>query len=111
VSKRCAVNPPRVQGPLLSIVSGLAPAHVRGTAFGIFYTAMAVTAVVANTMYGTLWHTYGANAAFTTSAGLMMVLLAALPHLLPPSARRVLSPAPAVAGLQQGPASVLPAAA
>lgn len=37
------------QGPLLSIVVGLAPAHLRGTAFGIFYTVMAITAVGAAT--------------------------------------------------------------
>ncbi|GFR42907.1 hypothetical protein Agub_g3903 [Astrephomene gubernaculifera] len=75
-----------IQGPLLSIVSGLAPSHLRGTAFGIFYTVMAVTAVAANTMYGSIWHMYGANAAFMTSAALMTVVLTALPYMLPPSA-------------------------
>ncbi|GLC58839.1 hypothetical protein PLESTB_001406700 [Pleodorina starrii] len=77
-----------IQGPLLSIVSGLAPGHMRGTAFGIFYTVMAVTAVAANTMYGSIWHTYGANAAFMTSAVLMSAVLGALPYMLPASARR-----------------------
>lgn len=77
-----------IQGPLLSIVSGLAPANLRGTAFGIFYTVMAVTAVAANTMYGSIWHTYGANAAFATSAALMTCVLVALPHMLPAAARR-----------------------
>ncbi|GIL92503.1 hypothetical protein Vretimale_19328 [Volvox reticuliferus] len=86
-----------IQGPLLSIVSGLAPPNLRGTAFGIFYTVMAFTAVAANTMYGSIWHTYGANAAFVTSAVLMSVVLAALPYMLPASARRsVTGPSPSV---------------
>jgi hypothetical protein len=39
---------------MLSIVVGLAPTHLRGTAFGIFYTVMACTAVSANTMFGSV---------------------------------------------------------
>jgi hypothetical protein len=39
---------------MLSIVVGLAPKHLRGTAFGIFYTVMACTAVTANTMFGSM---------------------------------------------------------
>ncbi|KAG2437003.1 hypothetical protein HYH02_011435 [Chlamydomonas schloesseri] len=92
-----------IQGPLLSIVSGLAPAHLRGTAFGIFYTVMAVTAVAANTMYGSIWHTYGANAAFATSAALMTCVLVALPHMLPAAARR--GAAAAAAGPAAAPAA------
>ena len=83
---QCTSSPP--QGPLLSIVSGLAPPSLRGTAFGIFYTVMAVTAVAANTMYGTIWHTYGANAAFATSAALMSAVLFALPHMIPAAAKK-----------------------
>lgn len=43
-----------MQGPMLSIVVGLAPAHMRGTAFGIFYTVMAMTTMIANCVYGTV---------------------------------------------------------
>ncbi|KXZ45371.1 hypothetical protein GPECTOR_55g277 [Gonium pectorale] len=106
-----------IQGPLLSIVSGLAPGHLRGTAFGIFYTVMAVTAVAANTMYGSIWHTYGANAAFATSAGLMSLVFMALPYMLPASARRgsavAAAPAPVLGGSGKGglAAAPLPAAA
>ncbi len=46
----CAV----IQGPLLSIVASQAPAHLRGTAFGIFYTVMALTVVSANTVFGSV---------------------------------------------------------
>ncbi len=46
----CAV----IQGPLLSIVVSLAPPHLKGTAFGMFYTVMAVMTVIANSVYGTV---------------------------------------------------------
>ncbi|MEW5305886.1 MAG: hypothetical protein WDW36_008400 [Sanguina aurantia] len=72
-----------IQGPMLSIVVGLAPAHLRGTAFGIFYTVMAFTAMLANTMYGAVWHNFSAPAAFGSSAALMVLVLAAMPSLLP----------------------------
>eukprot|EP00200_Dunaliella_tertiolecta_P009812 CAMPEP_0202370656 /NCGR_PEP_ID=MMETSP1127-20130417/2221_1 /ASSEMBLY_ACC=CAM_ASM_000462 /TAXON_ID=3047 /ORGANISM="Dunaliella tertiolecta, Strain CCMP1320" /LENGTH=790 /DNA_ID=CAMNT_0048966661 /DNA_START=102 /DNA_END=2474 /DNA_ORIENTATION=- len=72
-----------IQGPMLSIVVGLAPKHLRGTAFGIFYTVMAITAVTANTMFGSVWTALGANAVFGLSAALMGIALLALPSLLP----------------------------
>lgn len=77
-----------VQGPMLSIVVGLAPPHLRGTALGIFYSVMAATAMAANTMYGAIWHTRGAASAFGLSAVVVGCALVALPALLPPSRRR-----------------------
>ena len=78
-----------MNGPMLSIVVSNAPSHLRGTAFGIFYTAMAVIATSANSLFGYLWHTYGAPSAFGTSAVLTLVTLALLPWLLPSSSREV----------------------
>jgi hypothetical protein len=72
---------------MLSIVVGLAPAHLKGTAFGIFYSVMALTAVSANTMYGRIWHECGAAAAFGLSAAIISVTLCLLPFVLPPSRR------------------------
>jgi signal transduction histidine kinase len=73
-----------VQGPMLGVVVGLAPPHLKGTAFGIFYSVMALTAVVANTVYGSIWHAHGAGAAFALSAAVISAALAlALPRLLP----------------------------
>lgn len=83
-----------MQGPLLSIVVGLAPGHLRGTAFGIFYTVMAVTALAANSMFGTVWYSCGDPAAFALSAGVTTLTLLALPWLLP---NRPLRPAVATA--------------
>lgn len=72
-----------MQGPLLSIVSSHAPSHLRGTAFGIFYTVMALTAVAANMITGSLWHHFSANVAFGASASVVALTLLALPWLLP----------------------------
>lgn len=72
-----------MQGPLLSIVASHAPSHLRGTAFGIFYTVMALTAVAANLMAGSLWTYYSATATFAASATVATITLLALPWLLP----------------------------
>ncbi|KAI8472200.1 MAG: major facilitator superfamily domain-containing protein [Monoraphidium minutum] len=73
-----------VQGPMLGVVVGLAPPHLKGTAFGIFYSLMAVTAMAANTLFGNVWHTHGAGAAFGLSAAMIsLTLVFALPRLLP----------------------------
>ncbi len=60
----------------------------RGTAFGIFYTMMAVTAMGANMLFGSVWTSFGATRVFMLSASMMAVLLLALPWLLPASTRR-----------------------
>jgi hypothetical protein len=85
-----------LQGPLLSLVVGLSPQRLRGAAFGIFYSIMAITAVAANTMYGHLWHTFGANAAFAVSGGIISLVLLALPVLIPDGgSKRGAQPVPA----------------
>jgi len=76
-----------VQGPMLSAVVGMAPAHLKGTAFGIFYTMMAVVAVIANTMFGSIWHAHSATAAFALSALVITVTMVLTPVLLPASAK------------------------
>jgi MFS family permease len=76
-----------IQGPMLSIVVGLAPPHLRGTAFGVFYTVMAFTAVGANTLYGSVWTAIGAPYVFALSAAMTACSLAALPWLLPAGSR------------------------
>jgi hypothetical protein len=76
-----------VQGPMLSAVVGMAPPHLKGTAFGIFYTMMAVVAVAANTMFGSIWHAHSATAAFALSALIITVTMVLTPFLLPASAK------------------------
>lgn len=96
-----------VQGPMLSAVVGMAPPHLKGTAFGIFYTMMAVVAVIANTMFGSVWHAHSATAAFALSALLISITMVLTPFLLPASAkvgRKVpaAASAPAAAGGDAG---------
>ena len=88
------------QGPMLAAVVAHAPAHLKGTAFGIFYSLMAVTAVLANTAYGAIWYAHGAPAAFGLSAAVIAAgVVFALPRLLPASA------APAAAPVAKGAAA------
>lgn len=82
------------QGPILGIVVGLAPSHLRGTAFGIFYTVMAVTALGAQSLLGSVWHAFGATSAFGLSAAMTFATLVALPWLLPENARHPRKEAP-----------------
>ncbi|WIA38563.1 hypothetical protein OEZ86_001878 [Tetradesmus obliquus] len=77
-----------VQGPMLSAVVGMAPPHLKGTAFGIFYTMMALVAMAANTMFGSIWHAHSATAAFALSACIIAVTMLLTPLLLPESAKR-----------------------
>jgi MFS family permease len=77
-----------VQGPMLSAVVGMAPPHLKGTAFGIFYTMMALVAMAANTMFGSIWHAHSATAAFALSALIIAGTMLLTPLLLPESAKR-----------------------
>ncbi len=48
---------------------------------------MAFTAMGANSLFGTLWHSFGATSAFGISAAMTAATLLALPWLLPDSAK------------------------
>lgn len=72
-----------IQGSLLAAVVSLSQPHLRGTAFGIFYTVMAVMAVVTNSLFGHVWHHYSATSAFGLSAAMTTVTLCLLPFILP----------------------------
>jgi MFS family permease len=70
------------QGLLATMVAATAPAHLRGTAFGIFNLASGVAMLIASALAGLLWDTvgsaatFGAGAAFSVAA---LVLLATIP--------------------------------
>eukprot|EP00798_Chlamydomonas_sp_ICE-L_P021254 gene21254-28171_t len=81
-----------VQGPMLAIVAGFAPAHMRGTAFGIFYSMMAVTAIGSNSMFGAVWTAYSAQHAFMLSGVMALALFIGLPHMLPKNTRTECDP-------------------
>jgi len=63
------------QGLLAALVASVAPADLRGTAFGVFNVACGLALLVASVLAGWLWDAYGpavtfyAGAAFTAIAG------------------------------------------
>ena len=64
------------QGLLAALVVDTAPAHLRGTAFGLFNLASGVTMLGASTLAGALWSVYGYQATFLSGglfAGLTLV--------------------------------------
>ena len=64
------------QGLLAALVVDTAPAHLRGTAFGLFNLASGVTMLAASTLAGALWSAYGYRATFLGGgvfAGLALV--------------------------------------
>ncbi len=72
--------------------------HLKGTAFGLFYTTMALTAVCNNSIIGSLWQAHGAHVAFMLSAAMTCFTLLVMPFLVPGGGRAPLkaaAPAPA----------------
>ena len=64
------------QGLLATMVADAAPAHLRGTAFGVFNLASGIAMLVASVLAGLLWDQLGAEATFY--AGAMLALAALL---------------------------------
>jgi MFS family permease len=56
------------RGLLLAMVADLAPARLRGTAFGLFHLLNGVALLVANGLGGWLWQAYGAELMYTIGA-------------------------------------------
>jgi hypothetical protein len=52
------------------MVANASPAHLRGTAFGVFYLASGVAMLVASALAGALWQFVGPAATFWAGAGL-----------------------------------------
>jgi MFS family permease len=68
------------------LVSSLAPAHLRGTAFGYFHGIQGLAALPASVLFGLIWKLWGAPAAFITGAALASaacLLLAGYPKTPP----------------------------
>jgi len=71
------------QGLLAAMVAEVAPADLRGTAFGVFNLASGVALLLASGLAGWLWDAIGAGATFAGGAAIAALALAAL--LLRPS--------------------------
>jgi MFS family permease len=66
------------QGLLAAMVAQTAPAHLRGTAFGVFNLASGVAMLIASVLAGVLWDTLGAAATFYAGAMFSAVALVLL---------------------------------
>ncbi|MEK6244215.1 MAG: MFS transporter [Pseudomonadota bacterium] len=63
------------QGVLATMVAATAPAHLRGTAFGIFNLACGVAMLIASVLAGLLWDTVGSAATFYAGAAFSVTAL------------------------------------
>jgi MFS family permease len=66
------------QGVLSALVAGAAPAHLRGTAFGVFHLVAGVMLLAASVLAGWLWGAFGSAATFYAGAAFTAVALAGL---------------------------------
>jgi MFS family permease len=71
------------EAPEKALVAALAPAGVRGSAFGWFHAVAGVAALLASILFGVLWDEFGSAAAFLTGAGLALAAALLLPLVLP----------------------------
>lgn len=70
------------EGVEKAFVADLAPAHLRGSAFGLYHLAVGLGALPASVLFGLIWQQAGAGAAFSVGAFLAVaagVLLMTLP--------------------------------
>jgi MFS family permease len=63
------------QGVLATMIAAAAPAHLRGTAFGVFNFACGIAMLIASALAGLLWDVLGASATFYAGAGFSLAAL------------------------------------
>ena len=63
------------QGLVAKLVADHAPAHLRGSAFGMFNLATGIALLFASVIAGVLWDRFGADATFFAGAGFATVAL------------------------------------
>ncbi|MHB8843543.1 MAG: MFS transporter [Nitrospirota bacterium] len=76
------------EGVEKALVADFAPAHLRGSAFGLYHLTVGIGALPASLLFGLVWERAGAAAAFGMGAGLALlagVLLALLNIRTPPT--------------------------
>jgi MFS family permease len=66
------------QGLLATMVAGVAPAHLRGTAFGFFNLMSGVAMLIASVLAGLLWDEIGAATTFYAGAAFAVLALVML---------------------------------
>lgn len=60
------------EGVEKALVADMAPAHLRGSAFGLYHLTVGIGAFPASLLFGLLWQRFGAPAAFLAGAGLAL---------------------------------------
>jgi MFS family permease len=70
------------EAPEKALVTSLAPADRRGSAFGAYHFSIGIAALPASVIFGVLWTRYGAFTAFITGAALALAAAIALPFAL-----------------------------
>ena len=76
------------QGLLAAMIAGVAPADLRGTAFGVFNLVSGAAMLFASIAAGALWDKFGSSATFYAGAGFCVVALLLL-HLARTESRHV----------------------
>lgn len=61
------------EGAEKALVADFAPVHLRGSAFGLYHLIVGVGALPASLIFGFVWQTVGAGAAFGLGAGLSLL--------------------------------------
>ena len=71
------------EGPEKALVARLAPAGLRGSAFGAYHAAIGLAALPASIVFGLVWQMFGAEQAFAMGAGIALAAALLLPLALP----------------------------
>ncbi len=66
------------EGVEKALVADLAPAHLRGSAFGLYHLTIGIAALPASFIFGLVWDRVGVSAAFGLGAGLALLASALL---------------------------------
>lgn len=78
------------EGPEKALVARLAPAGLRGSAFGAYHAAIGLAALPASIVFGVVWQAFGPEVAFAMGAVIALAAALLLPLALPgdaPAAR------------------------
>lgn len=70
------------QGLLATLIADTAPAHLKGTAFGVFNLMTGIVVLLGNTAAGLLWDLHGSASTFLAGAGLSTIAILVLAPLL-----------------------------
>ncbi|MBV9109672.1 MAG: MFS transporter [Gemmatimonadetes bacterium] len=71
------------EAPEKALVAAIAPANLRGSAFGWFNAVGGVAALLASILFGVIWDAFGVEAAFLTGAALALAAALLLPLVIP----------------------------